>query len=350
MRESKPLGLILLFVFFGLVGQYLYKAGVASPEMSLIIEELNRDWQILKQGQAIAIWQMVVHSAMMVIDPYCFSGLVCYALSTVCWLAILSKVDLSFAYPMISIGYVAVLLMGAFVFGEDVTLLRWLGVLLIGIGIVSIYSEEWFTRWGLAIAIFLFALSLGLMGMGHEVKPAENFDKPIVFLAVTLSLGIVGQILFKMGMNRDVNKERVKNIGSRVKSLAQSPVNNGWNALISAVCLFFSPFVLAGLSCYGLSTILWVMLLKVVPLSFLYPLLSVGYVVILVVSAIFFHEKVSFLRWYGVFTICYGIVIIFSEEMVSAYLSIFVALLMVLSIVLGAFIKGHSARAISGEE
>ena len=310
---------------------------MAQPEMTLIIEGLNQDWQQFLQGHLIAVWQMAVHSIQMVINPYCFAGLVSYALSTVCWLAILSKVDLSFAYPMISIGYVAVLLMGAFVFGEEVTLLRWLGVVLIGVGIVSIFSEAWFGRNGLYAAALLLLLSAILWGTGQSVKPAEYFDKPVLFLAVTLSLGIVGQILFKMGMNKEVNKERVKTIGSSVKSLAESPGAKALDATVTAVRLFVSPYVFAGLASYALSTILWVMLLKIVPLSFLYPLLSVGYVVILLISKLAFHENVSFLRWYGVLMICFGIVVIFSEETVSANLLAFVGVLALMALSLGAY-------------
>lgn len=350
MRESKPLGLILLFVFFGLVGQYLYKAGVASPAMSLIIEGLNTDWQQLMQGQGVALWHILVHSVQLIINPYCLAGLVCYALSTVCWLAILSKVDLSFAYPMISIGYVAVLLMSAFFFGEEVTLLRWLGVLLIGVGIISIFSEEWFARWGVHIAVGLFVVALVLLGLGQDVKPAEHFDKPVLFLTVTLSLGIIGQILFKMGMNKEVNKERVKTIGGHVKSVASGPVGHALKAIGTAIALFFSPFVFGGLAAYGISTVLWVMLLKVVPLSFLYPLLSVGYVVILLVSVFAFHEHVSFLRWYGVIMICYGIVIIFSEQMVSNNLLAFSTTLAALALVLGGVVKYQHRQGSSGTQ
>ena len=345
MRESKPLGLILLFVFFGLIGQYLYKAGVAQPEMSGIIEGLHLDWQQFTQGQLGAVGQMVLHSVLLVINPYCFAGLVAYALSTVCWLAILSKVDLSFAYPMISIGYVAVLLMGAFVFGEEVTMLRWLGVLLIGIGIISIFSEEWFGSHGLVMAGVLAAAALVLLGTGHSVKPAEHFEKPVLFLAVTLSLGIIGQILFKMGMNREVNKERVKIIGSDVKALAQRQFSKAAEAVSAALRLFFSPYVFAGLAAYALSTILWVMLLKVVPLSFLYPLLSVGYVVILLVSVFAFHERVSFLRWYGVIMICYGIVVIFSEDLISRYLPGFVSLLALLALFLYGYVMRQRRKS-----
>lgn len=371
MRESKPLGLILLFVFFGLIGQYLYKAGVAQPEMSGIIEGLHLDWQQFTQGQLGAVGQMVLHSVLLVINPYCFAGLVAYALSTVCWLAILSKVDLSFAYPMISIGYVAVLLMGAFVFGEEVTMLRWLGVMLIGIGIISIFSEEWFGSHGLVMAGVLAAAALVLLGTGHSVKPAEHFEKPVLFLAVTLSLGIIGQILFKMGMNREVNKERVKTVGGNVKDVAYRLLpealnsrankngcitgNSAWKqqplfpkvaeAAAAALRLFFSPYVFAGLAAYALSTILWVMLLKVVPLSFLYPLLSVGYVVILLVSVFAFHERVSFLRWYGVIMICYGIVVIFSEDLISRYLPGFVSLLALLALFLYGYVMRQRRKS-----
>ncbi len=328
--EEKPLRLILLFVVFGLVGQFLYKYGM-NQGVGDIVDSLNGDWAMLLQGQVFsALWQMTKHTVQMVINPYVFFGLVAYALSTVCWLGVLSKVDLSFAYPMISIGYVAVLLMSIFTFGEEVTMFRWMGVGLICLGIVSIYSEEWFTKHSPFVLVFLAVCMFLVDFMGHKVQPAAEFEKPVLFIAVTLSLGIIGQVFFKMGMNRPVNKNRIQEITNDVKQCLRAPVPSTIHALWNTLCLFFSPAVFVGLASYAISTILWVMLLKVVPLSFLYPLLSVGYVVIMVISIMFFHERVSFLRWYGVFTICFGIVFVFAESLISRHTSYATSGLMVL--------------------
>jgi len=51
---------------------------------------------------------------------------------------VLSKVELSIAYPMLSMGYVFVLLASWILFSEPVTMIRWLGVMVIMAGVTLI--------------------------------------------------------------------------------------------------------------------------------------------------------------------------------------------------------------------
>jgi multidrug transporter EmrE-like cation transporter len=57
----------------------------------------------------------------------------------VVWIVALSRVDVSVAYPMLSIGYVVNALLAMWLFGEAVSLQRWIGigVILIGVTIVA---------------------------------------------------------------------------------------------------------------------------------------------------------------------------------------------------------------------
>jgi multidrug transporter EmrE-like cation transporter len=64
--------------------------------------------------------------------------LLCFGVSSVFWLVILSRIDLSYAYPMVSIGYIAVVLFSYFVFKENVSLIRWIGVITICAGVFLI--------------------------------------------------------------------------------------------------------------------------------------------------------------------------------------------------------------------
>ncbi len=65
---------------------------------------------------------------------YIFIGLIGYIISLGLWLVALSKLDISFMYPLVSIGYILTALF-AFVFlKENVTLLRWVGIFLITTG------------------------------------------------------------------------------------------------------------------------------------------------------------------------------------------------------------------------
>lgn len=70
--------------------------------------------------------------------PLVWIGLFLYGLSAIVWLVVLSRVDLSFAYPMVGFSYVVVLFLSAFMLGEQVSLLRWIGAVIICIGIALI--------------------------------------------------------------------------------------------------------------------------------------------------------------------------------------------------------------------
>lgn len=70
-------------------------------------------------------------------DPLVVAGLVAYAVSSVLWLLVLSRVNVSVAYPLAATSYVVVVAAGA-VAGEHVSGLRWLGVLLIVLGVSAI--------------------------------------------------------------------------------------------------------------------------------------------------------------------------------------------------------------------
>lgn len=62
----------------------------------------------------------------------------CYIISFALWLVVLSKVDVSYAYPFLSIGYVLSAIVGHFAFGEVVTPVRIMGMLVICVGVVLI--------------------------------------------------------------------------------------------------------------------------------------------------------------------------------------------------------------------
>jgi drug/metabolite transporter (DMT)-like permease len=79
--------------------------------------------------------QLLVKMIPMFMQPFVFLGLICFGVSSVFWLVILSRIDLSLAYPLVSIAYIVVALFSFFVFKENVSLLRWLGVITICFGV-----------------------------------------------------------------------------------------------------------------------------------------------------------------------------------------------------------------------
>jgi len=63
------------------------------------------------------------------------AGLACYAVSVVVWILGLSRVPVSVAYPMLSLGYVVNAVAAQALFGEAVTLQRWIGIGVIVLGV-----------------------------------------------------------------------------------------------------------------------------------------------------------------------------------------------------------------------
>ena len=69
-------------------------------------------------------------------EPHIVGGLGCYVISVVVWILALSRVEVSIAYPLLSVGYVVNAIAAYYLFGEAVTPLRLTGI---GVIIVGVY-------------------------------------------------------------------------------------------------------------------------------------------------------------------------------------------------------------------
>jgi len=115
---------ILISVVGCSIGQLLLKRGMNS--MGEITLSLNHLPEIL--------WNMAT-------NPNVFFGLAIYGAGTIFWLAALSRVDLSYAYPFASITYVVILIASWVMFDERITLIRIIGTGVIGLGVLLIYRQ-----------------------------------------------------------------------------------------------------------------------------------------------------------------------------------------------------------------
>lgn len=70
------------------------------------------------------------------IEPWLWVGLVCYGISVIVWILALSRVDVSIAYPMLSIGYIVNALAAWQLFGEALTTQRIMGIGIIIVGVI----------------------------------------------------------------------------------------------------------------------------------------------------------------------------------------------------------------------
>lgn len=106
---------------------------------------LNAFAQIsLKQGMrsighfAFSLENIVPIGTRVILNPFVFAGLLCYVISVIVWLMALSRVDVSYAYPLLSVGYIVAAFAGQIFFQEALTPVRWTGILVICLGVFLI--------------------------------------------------------------------------------------------------------------------------------------------------------------------------------------------------------------------
>ncbi len=68
-------------------------------------------------------------------NPYIISAVFVIILTSLAWVLAVSKAQLSFIYPFMALSYVLVALFSMIIFKEDVTILRWVGIIVICIGV-----------------------------------------------------------------------------------------------------------------------------------------------------------------------------------------------------------------------
>lgn len=121
----KFLGLILGSVALSAIAQLFLKLGMSS----VVVQ------QALGQGHPLqAVWAVASNFQVVV-------GLSLYALGAVLWLLVLARVDLSFAYPFVGIGFIFTMVLGWWVLGESLGSARLAGTLLVVVGVWLVSSS-----------------------------------------------------------------------------------------------------------------------------------------------------------------------------------------------------------------
>jgi len=120
-------------------------------------------------------------------------------------------------------------------------------------------------------------------------KARGNMDT-IVIILLGVVFAAVGQVSWKLGMN------------------LMGPITDfGLSDLIS---VFLDPHILFGLIMYGLSTVFWLIALSRMELSFVYPFISLTYVLVLALSHLVLKESIGLNKIAGTVLIILGLIII----------------------------------------
>ena len=120
--KGPQLALVLTGVLLNAIAQLLLKAGAGA----LADVELRAGNTMVIAGRLLANVPII-------------AGLACYGLSVVVWILALARVEVSVAYPMLSLGYVVNALAAWWLFDEALsgTRLAGIGVILVGVWLVA---------------------------------------------------------------------------------------------------------------------------------------------------------------------------------------------------------------------
>jgi multidrug transporter EmrE-like cation transporter len=116
------LGLILLSISLSAIAQVLFKFGMSSHAVE----------------QALAGPSLVSAALAVFLSAGVLGGLSLYGLGTILWLGVLSRTEISKAYPFVGLGFVLTALIGYFGFGDSLGPLRIGGIALVILGIFLI--------------------------------------------------------------------------------------------------------------------------------------------------------------------------------------------------------------------
>lgn len=116
--------LILIDVLFSVAGQLTLKRGMME------VGEINAAFF---SNPLAGVWRMFTTT------PYVILGLALYVVGAFIWLIVLSRANLSYAYPMVALTYVLVPLAAWLLLNEPpIPPLRWAGIALIIAGVILV--------------------------------------------------------------------------------------------------------------------------------------------------------------------------------------------------------------------
>ena len=114
----KTLLIAILSVALSVTAQFSLKAGMSGEGVKAL----------LAQPQSLRIFFYIL------MDKYVLIGFLLYGIGAAVWLGVLSKWDVSKAYPLVGLGFVFTMVVG-YLLGEQVSVPRVIGVTLICAGV-----------------------------------------------------------------------------------------------------------------------------------------------------------------------------------------------------------------------
>ena len=118
--------------------------------------------------------------------------------------------------------------------------------------------------------------------------------KSFFLILISVAFAATGQIILKLGMNK----------------VGQISVGSYSQLSEAIIKMLTTPLVPLGLLFYVLAASLWLVVLSRVPLSLAYPMVALGYVIVVFLSWLVLKEVVPPTRWLGLAVICLGVILV----------------------------------------
>ena len=114
-----------------------------------------------------------------------------------------------------------------------------------------------------------------------------------ILLVVSILVSVIAQFSLKYGMKK-----------ANIQSFTQEHPIEIFRRM------FINFFVAMGFFFYGISLLLWLVILSGLDLSYAYPMVSLSYFFVAFGSRVIFKERVSMGRWLSIFVIVFGVVLV----------------------------------------
>jgi multidrug transporter EmrE-like cation transporter len=116
----------------------------------------------------------------------------------------------------------------------------------------------------------------------------------ITLVLICVLVGAFGQVIWKQGMS---SMDKINSLDDLLK----------FKMIFN---VFTNKYIILGVVLYGAAFILWLAAMSTLDVSFMYPLLSLAYVVTAVFAVVFLGEVVTLSRWAGIALVVIGCVLI----------------------------------------
>ncbi len=93
-----------------------------------------------RMGQINLAWPQTLNTIIHIFtNPWIITGILCFVSSMILWIKVISSMELSKAYPSVSLSYIIVFVFSVFLFNESVSSGKIVGLLLVSLGVYFLH-------------------------------------------------------------------------------------------------------------------------------------------------------------------------------------------------------------------